>query len=294
METRYLQEFLILLETLSFSEAANRLYISQSTLSKHIKALEDDLGAELFYRNKRQVQPTKYGEVIQPAIRAIVSAEESIHRSIRFISDDNRITIGVAPSMSHDRFYNAMINTNFLIGNNAVQLRVIVDDTNNLLTSLRAGNCDYAFLRSTEGESRFSGEFNTIPYKTETMKVILNKNHPLTQKEFVSLRDLKGENFLLLQAGSFSTKLCESECSKAGFLPRGTFYSHTGSFIRKLVAEGKGISIISGEPTEMVGENVVYRTITPPVNVHTTLCFDKDRVMVERDHIFLNFFRANC
>lgn len=293
METRYLREFLVLLETLSFSEAANRLYISQSTLSKHIQALEEDLGAELFYRNKRHVELTKYGEIIQPAIHAIISAEESINRSIQFISDNNQITVGIAPSMSHDKFYKALINTNFALEKNKVQLKVVVDDTNNLLNSLRAGNCDYAFLRSTEGESRFDREFVTIPYKTEQLRVMLPASHPLAQKEEVEFRELRSENFLLLQPSSFSTKLCEAECSKAGFVPRSVFQSHTSSFIRQFVAKGKGISISSGIVSDTLKDQIVYRPITPPVTVYVTLCYNKDRVMVDKDAIFLEFYRNN-
>lgn len=292
METRYLREFLVLLETLSFSEAADRLYISQSTLSKHIRSLEENLGAELFYRDKHHVELTKYGEIIQPAIHAIISAEESISRSIKFISDNNQITVGIAPSMSQDKFYKALINTNFTLENDKISLKVVVNDTNDLLNSLRAGNCDYAFLRSTD-VSRFDREFITIPYKEEQLRVMLPISHPLAQKESVELRELRNENFLLLQPGSFSTKLCESECRKAGFVPRSVFQSHTSSFIRQFVAKGKGISVSSGMATDTLDDLIVYRPITPPVFVYVTLCYNKDRIMVEKDNIFLKFYQNN-
>ena len=60
----YLQDFLVLAETESFGAAAARLYMNQSTLSKHIKALEAELGVTLFDRSTRRVKITPYGEQV--------------------------------------------------------------------------------------------------------------------------------------------------------------------------------------------------------------------------------------
>ena len=291
METQYLKEAMVLMETLSFSEAANRLFISQSSLSKHIRVLEEELGVSLFYRDRRHVEPTKYGVAILPAAHTIAQAEQSIARTIKSISDNNLITVGVSPSMSNDPFYQALISTGFQLANGRVQLRVMVEDTESLLNLLRAGTCDYAFLRSVEGERRFSGEFQTIPYKMESLKVVLPTGHPLAKKDALTFSELRHENFLLLQISSFSTKLCESECSKAGFLPNAVFYSHSGSFIRSLVAQGRGIFFISSDTLEQEDARLTCRPIAPPVPIYVTLCYGKERVLVEKDRLFLEFYR---
>ena len=58
MNTDYLKEFVVLAETKNFWEASDRLYMNQSTLSKHIKNLETDLGVDLFSRTTRRVELT--------------------------------------------------------------------------------------------------------------------------------------------------------------------------------------------------------------------------------------------
>ena len=55
MNTEYLKEFVVLAETKNFWEASDRLYMNQSTLSKHIKSLENELGVDLFLRTTRRV-----------------------------------------------------------------------------------------------------------------------------------------------------------------------------------------------------------------------------------------------
>ena len=62
MEIGTIQEFVVLAECLNFSEAASRLFISQSSLSKHIKALEQELGVALFERTTRSIRLSGAGE----------------------------------------------------------------------------------------------------------------------------------------------------------------------------------------------------------------------------------------
>ena len=61
MQVQMLQEFLVLAETLNFLAAASDLYISQATLSKHIREMEKELGAPLFKRTTRKVELTELG-----------------------------------------------------------------------------------------------------------------------------------------------------------------------------------------------------------------------------------------
>ena len=63
------KEFLILAATKNYSEAADRLYISQSALTKHIQQMEKDLGVQLFARNSRRVTLTEFGRILLPLCR---------------------------------------------------------------------------------------------------------------------------------------------------------------------------------------------------------------------------------
>lgn len=69
METSILNEFLVLEETNSFSKAARQLQISQATLSRHIKQLEDLYGICLFERTTQKIKLTPYGESLVPYAR---------------------------------------------------------------------------------------------------------------------------------------------------------------------------------------------------------------------------------
>ena len=75
MNTEYLKEFVVLAETKNFWEASDRLYMNQSTLSKHIKSLENELGVDLFLRTTRRVELTNYGQTFLPYAKSITHFE---------------------------------------------------------------------------------------------------------------------------------------------------------------------------------------------------------------------------
>ncbi|MDE6158472.1 MAG: LysR family transcriptional regulator, partial [Muribaculaceae bacterium] len=73
MELRQLRYFVKVAETLSFSEAAKALYITQGTLSQQIKQLEAELGTQLFIRTSRSVCLTETGSVMLPYARRTIA-----------------------------------------------------------------------------------------------------------------------------------------------------------------------------------------------------------------------------
>ena len=71
MDISYFREFVILAETCNYWAAAERLYIGQSSLSKHIKTMEKELGGELFSRTSRKVELTDFGRLMLPYAQTI-------------------------------------------------------------------------------------------------------------------------------------------------------------------------------------------------------------------------------
>ena len=76
MNIDHLSEFIYVAETLSFSAAAKRFYVSQSVLSKHIAAMEDELCTKLFVRDSHHVRLTRSGEAFLEEATAIVNDYE--------------------------------------------------------------------------------------------------------------------------------------------------------------------------------------------------------------------------
>ena len=78
MEIEYIKEFVVLAETENYLEAAESLFISQSTLSKHIKIIEKELDVQLFDRTTRKVHLNKYGKMFLKYAKVPLSGNRNI------------------------------------------------------------------------------------------------------------------------------------------------------------------------------------------------------------------------
>jgi LysR family transcriptional activator of glutamate synthase operon len=103
METEYLNNFAVLAKTGSFSEAANALFISQSTLSKRIFKLESILGVTLFNRTTKHVELNEFGKVYLKYAKQMLMLEEECLNEIKNMLPRGKKTlkIGSIPSMSN-------------------------------------------------------------------------------------------------------------------------------------------------------------------------------------------------
>ena len=102
MDIEILEEFIALAESCSFQETADRLHISQSSLSKHLKKLEAELGAALFDRSTRSVSLNELGMAFLPHARRIAAEKAAALTELRKLSSAGQqtVTVAYAPVLS--------------------------------------------------------------------------------------------------------------------------------------------------------------------------------------------------
>lgn len=103
MEINKLRAFVDLAKTLSFSETAENLYTSQSTISKQIKGLEKELGETLFDRSNKKVILSDYGKLILPNAEKIVLLSDWISKETSEFKNNNsgQIKLGIIPTFAN-------------------------------------------------------------------------------------------------------------------------------------------------------------------------------------------------
>ena len=136
MELNYIKEFVVLAETRNFLDAAESLFISQSTLSRHIKILEEELGHTLFDRTTRKVSLNDFGHLYLPFAKEMVRVQydctTAVYNHLNNIS--GTITLGTIPVISQYNIYDVM--EKFRTENNNFHLNVIESDTTELIDML--------------------------------------------------------------------------------------------------------------------------------------------------------------
>lgn len=209
MEIRQLKYFLKVAETLNFSEASRKLYITQSTLSQQISHLEQEIGLPLFERNSHEVFLTEAGRELQPYAQRTVNASEACMDHMNDLKEmlTGQLNIGVTYSFS-----NIMSETlvNFLHAYPHVRLNVAYKTMQELMEDLRRRRLDLVLAfkplkadRNVDSRSLFSNR----------LAAIVSRQHPLARQSSVRLSELERYDLVLptpgLQARSAFDHLVE-------------------------------------------------------------------------------------
>ncbi len=300
METVYYKEFAVLAETSNFWEASERLYINQSTLSKHIKAMEKELGVPLFHRTTRHVSLTKFGEALLPYAQSITRTEFEYSTLFMQLKDAEKgvTTLGSIPVM-------AQYNITGLL--NAFQkeypkstVKIIEEDAKRLSAMLLEQRCELIFTRepkpSAEKHSPEDAPFVRIPYLTDHMVALLPAGHPLAARQEISLRELKDERFCFIKESSLMYELCTNACQAANFIPEIAFTSHRLESIFDMVSYGNQVALLMNRHITPVKNAMLPPAsawsvvdIAPRIYSQISLCYLKDKKLSETARNFVDF-----
>jgi DNA-binding transcriptional LysR family regulator len=287
MDTRHIREFTVLAQLCNFGEAATKLFVSQSSLSKHIKSLEGELGAPLFDRTGKGIVLNEYGKIFLPYAKQMVMLEDHFTKDIynKRHDADHIIVIGTEYRITGllTDFRNK--NRNYLLssieGNVLGEIREL----------LRTGKCELAFICNLEDPD---GEFVSIPFTTDFFVAVLNASHPLAGRKTVALEELAAEDFVMLPPHAVHTDFCVGMCRKAGFTPKIVLTAARGSEIVDLVKQEMGISLLFGRLVAALNvDDVAIVEIAPRVPFEVSICYRKDAQLSSGAKLFLQYVRES-
>ncbi len=274
METTWLNEFLVLAESENYLAAADMLFISQSSLSKHIKALEAELGVALFTRTTRKVILTDQGRKFADCARQILDIQYGFIRDLEADAANGHqtLTIGSIPMMAPYRITDIIVK--FQQENPGCSINLLEDESASLKELLRKNQCDLAFIREEEEKET---EFARFPFTSDHLVAVLPVTHPLAHEKAILLPQLAHENFLFLKPGSLLYDLSVSSCKKAGFTPNITYTGKRAENIIDLVEKGAGVSLLMEKPIlALKTPRVSIVDIEPMVTTRISIYYKKN------------------
>ena len=305
MNTSFYREFSVLAEEKNYMEAAERLYMNQSTLSKHIKAMETELGVPLFDRSTRRVELTEYGKTLLPHARSIIRSEFEYSSLLMQIQNREKgiMTLGTIPPMAQYGIIGLLAAFQNEYPDSHVT--ILEEDSQNLLPLLWEKKCELIFLRESklDFEKNFleDHEIVRIPYVQDRLTAVLPSGHPLAGKKQVTLRELKNENFCLIKEGTLLYEISVNACQASGFIPNITFTSHRIDGILDMVSTGNHIALLTNlhaTPPKFAPADEerpwVPVDLTPNINSQISLCYLANGHLSTSAQNFVNFCQHRC
>lgn len=243
MRVEYLKEFLVLADTKNYLTAAEELFISQATLSRHILFMEEQFGEKLFYRTTRSIELTEFGFYLLPyAQRVTELREEAISKlKLKQKQMDDEIVVGAFHHMSAYRITDMLAR--FMAEYPNIRVTLLDKHEKKLLSMLNERECDFIFVRGTAGEE--FGDISAVEFTADRMAALLSVNHELANHETINLEQLKDEEFLMPNRQSTLYGYCIQACEKLGFRPKAVSLEVEGKSIFDIVGYGYCVSLHS-------------------------------------------------
>lgn len=290
MELNYIKEFVVLAEMGNYLKASESLFIAQSSLSKHIQALEKELNVSLFDRTTRSVCLSEYGKVFLEYAKQITTLQYEYKTALLNLQEsvNQTISIGSIPVMSPYGITNAIIK--FKKENKNFAVNIIEGESAQLKEMLRRNTCELAFIRD---DGKEDDEFARIPFTDDHLAAILPKYHALANRKTIHLEELKNEDFLLLQPNSMLYQLCMKCCEKIGYIPNVAFTGQRAENLVDLVEKGMGISLLMRKPIQyLANENVRVIDVVPSIETKIMLYYRKDNMLSIGAKHFIDCLRS--
>jgi DNA-binding transcriptional LysR family regulator len=195
VELRQLEYFLAVADNLSFTRAAKRLHVVQSGVSATIKALERELGAELFVRGPAGVTLTPAGEELAPHARATIDAARAAKDAVAAAGGAVRGTVrlGTLMSINNVDMSRLLADLHARHPGVLVQFRFARAGSAGLAQQLRDGALDVALLVFPDGTP---ADLHTRLVAAFPLLLVVPADHPLAARESVSLAELAGMSFV--------------------------------------------------------------------------------------------------
>lgn len=145
METRYFKTLLKVIETGSFSRAAEILYITQSAASQRIKLLEENLGHQLLDRSGQSLVPTEVGLLVAGKARQLLEKEQELLDALKSLGSGKRISLCCTPAFG-TAFLPAVLNKFILKHADTEDLKFVFSQPEQAIQGLLTRECDIAII----------------------------------------------------------------------------------------------------------------------------------------------------
>lgn len=261
----------------SFRRAAAALNLRQSTLSRRVRQLEEELGVPLFERTSGGVSATPAGADVVRAAQRLLEQMDRLISTARSAGrgEAGSITVGFCTSLSASKL--RLVLASYLHAFPDVEIHIVERSRVQLIEGLGTGELDIVII---VGEARHhSGP--SMSLWSERIIVALPANHPLSGNGMVNWTDLKGESFVLSRRdpGPDLRNIILRKLSAPGDTPEIVSWDISNESILAMLEGGSRISVQCESWTSLAYPGVRYREVrdtSGPSHITFTACWGRD------------------
>lgn len=236
--------FTTVAKCLSFTKAAEQLFVSQPALSRHIRNMEEELNIQLFVRTTSGIRLTpagstlylgmldlynNYSELVGKACRVQQGLNGSLHIGVL---DETNVADFMPQTCGSLRLEHPNVDLNLWTGS-----------FHFLMSELYSGKLDLIFNLQFQVQDKESILYQYVCHSKDY--IVISRHHPLAARTHITLEDVREEPFIMIspEDNPESSPLILTRCKKLGFVPT-TLYARTLGEQILLISSGMGVSVL--------------------------------------------------
>lgn len=257
---RQLEVFRAVADTNSFTRASHSLFISQSTVSQHIRELEEFLGVKLFLRNRRTVSLAAAGENLLEHSQNIFRLLEQAELAAKTFKDPyhGKLTFGCASTTLLYHLPPILMEYAKKFPN--VELNITGGAIQDVAARMWSGELDLALVVLPLSAHALQKQV----LMDEAFVGVVPKSHPLANRPHLTISDIAGERFILHRKSQNTRKLVDQYLFKQRISPYVAMELDETETIKTMVARGTGVSVLPKSAFLDERTNIDFRTFRIP------------------------------
>ncbi|MFT8364157.1 MAG: LysR family transcriptional regulator [Sporolactobacillus sp.] len=258
-DIKHLHYFLEVARCKSFTKAARELYVSQPTISKMVRGIEDELGMILLDRSAKEMELTDAGQIVYQQAEQIVSSFDHLSNALEKLkaTGHGKLMLGLPP-MVGVYFFSELIR-DFKRKYPNIDLHIVENGAKKVADLVADGKVDVGVTLEPYNHDQMDG----FTFHSEPFSVLLPRNHSLSLNETLRLTDLKDEDFILFPEEFGMHSMLIINCQRNGFQPRVVVQSSQRDLMARLVANGMGITVL---PVSIANQITLSNVVSIPLN----------------------------
>lgn len=253
MNAEATETFLRIVSSGSITRAARSLGLSQPALTERLRALEREVGADLFVRTRRGVHLSEAGRALLPHAERAAGALEEGRRAVDRVQrgEVDRLALGSAPAVSTYALPGAL--RRFQLAHPGVHLSVRTGHSEEILELVLSEEVDVGIVREIRHP-----DVEVEPLYEDELVLVVDRAHPFTERGRIRIADLAREHLVTFDRASSYNELTQALFREAGVVPRGVIELDNVEAAKSCVARGLGVALL---PRQAVREELAAKSL---------------------------------
>jgi DNA-binding transcriptional LysR family regulator len=279
LNLKQLKAFYYVANHLSFTKAAEELFITQPAVTMQVSSLERQYGVQLFLRGKNELTLSQAGETLLGYAEKVVGIAFEAEQALFNIKANPHGILRIGTTRTFARYLLAPYILRFHKAFPSVSIQINEGSSQEMAMSLHYGKNDLAIIARVPYEESFKS--TPFPgYPADHLLLVVPPNHTLAKRESIEAKEIIDYPLILRESGSGTRHVTMEMFREQGIEPNILLEAGNVDFIKDLIRDGAGVSVMSGVGIKEEIKNKIFCGIpiigSPVINI--------DLLVPQRDH----------